>query len=251
MSEEIVYDSVVADEAPLTAPAPGFPARMGAAIGGALAGLAATGGTGWAFGTGVLVGAKVALRAGLWRAPRPMPHQTAALLDHPWRLRYRHPATLAPHLGLFAGMTVGDLGCGSGLFTVLAASMVGERGKVHALDCQEPLLKRARARIDAAGVAQRVVFHRAGIHQMPLADGALDVALMIAVMGEVPAQEAALEEVRRVLKPGGRLIVSEELPDPAYVPGFRVRRWAEAVGFRWAGTAGTPFCYVMTLLNDR
>lgn len=228
-----------------------LPAAAKVAAGSALAGLVAVGVHGVAFGLGVAVGAQVGLRAGLWMQPRPMPHQMAAWLEHPWRLRYRNPRQLLPGLDLFAGMRVGDLGCGSGLFTVEMARRVGERGKVHAVDCQAPLLARAQRRVEAAGLAGCVRFHHSGIHQLPLADDELDVAVMVAVIGELPAREAALEEVRRVLKPGGRLVVSEELPDPAYAPGPLVRRWATAVGFRPAGTVGTPFCYSAIFLNDK
>lgn len=66
-------------------------------------------------GLGVAVGAHVALRVGLRRNPRPMPHQMARWLEHPARLRYRDPGALLGLYGLYHGMTVADLGCGTGL----------------------------------------------------------------------------------------------------------------------------------------
>jgi SAM-dependent methyltransferase len=236
--------------APVT-PTRGPSGRATTALGAAAAGLAAAGINGMAFGLGALVGAKIGLRAGVWWQPRPMPHQTARFLDHPWRMIYRRPEPLLRLLGLFNGMTVADVGCGTGLFTVEMARLVGARGLVHAIDCQTPMLTHTQGRVAAAGLSERVRLHRAGIHQLPLPDDSLDLALMVAVIGELPAREAALEEARRVLKPGGRLVISEELPDPAYMPSLLVQRWAETVGFRPGGYAGTPFCYSLILLNDK
>lgn len=259
MSElsDVQDEAVVMDAAQAVAALPPTGAGRGplratqAVTGGALTALVATGVNGVAFGAGLALGAQVGLRAGLWAQPRPMPHQMARWLEHPWRLSYRHPGALAAGLDLFAGMRVGDLGCGSGLFTGEMARLVGAQGQVHAVDCQAQLLARARSKVDGAGLGARVRFHQCGIHQMPLPDDALDVAVMVAVIGELPAREAALEEVRRVLRPGGRLVVSEELPDPAYAPALLVRRWATAVGFRPAGSLGTPFCYRAIFINDK
>ena len=93
-----------------------------------------------ATGVGVAVGVQIALRAGVARRPRPMPHQLAKRLDHPWRLAYRSPARLLGRSGLFAGMTVADLGCGVGLLTLEMARLVGVGGIVHAVDIQAPML---------------------------------------------------------------------------------------------------------------
>ena len=201
-------------------------------------------------GLGALVANQAALRAGIRLQPRPMPHQMASWLDHPLRLRYRHPAALLEPLGLFSGMVVADLGCGSGLFTVALAQKVGKVGKVHAVDLQAPLLAQTAARTQTAGVAGQVMTHCCGLHSLPLPDQSVDVALMVATVGEVPAPVLALDEVRRVLKPGGRLAISEELPDPAYVPAPVVRRWAEDAGLRFGGTSGSPFCYLSLFFAD-
>jgi ubiquinone/menaquinone biosynthesis C-methylase UbiE len=206
--------------------------------------------TGLAAGAGLLVGSQVALRAGVWMQPRPMPHQQAAWLEHPLRLRYRKPGDLLGKVGLFAGMSVADLGCGTGLFTQEMAQRVGESGMVHAVDLQAQMIAHAQQRVSAAGVSKQVRFHQSGIHTLPLPDSSIDVALMVAVLGELPARVLALDEVRRVLKPGARLAISEELPDPAYAPMPLVRRWAEEAGFRFGGLTGTPFCYTMLLFAE-
>jgi SAM-dependent methyltransferase len=220
------------------------------ALDGALDSMTSGVATGLAAGASLLVGSQVALRAGVWMQPRPMPHQQAALLEHPLRLRYRNANELLGRLGVFGGMSVADLGCGTGLFTQEMAERVGDSGQVHAVDIQAPMIAHAQQRIGAAGLSQRVRFYLSGIHTLPLPDKSVDVALMAAVLGQLPARTLALDEVRRVLKSGARLAISEELPDPAYTPAPLVRRWAEDAGFRYGGLTGNPFCYTMLLFSD-
>jgi ubiquinone/menaquinone biosynthesis C-methylase UbiE len=179
-----------------------------------------------------------------------MPHHQASLLEHPLRLRYRNVDQLLGQLGVLAGMEVADLGCGTGLFTSAIAQRVGDTGQVHAVDIQARMLAQTRRRIEAAGLDRRVSFHHSGVHTLPLADKSLDLALMVAVLGELPARMLALDEVRRVLKPGGRLAISEELLDPAYTPAILVRRWAEQVGLRFGAHTGNPFCYTLLFFAD-
>ena len=213
---------------------------LGDALESATNGVTTALGTTLAVSASLLVGSQVALRAGVWMQPRPMPHRQAALLEHPWRLRYRDADALFGRLGITAGTTVADLGCGTGLFT-------GDAGQVHAVDLQTELLARARQRVEAAGAGRRVRFHQCGLHTLPMPDSSVDVALLVAVLGELPARTLALDEVRRVLKPGARLAISEELPDPAYTPAPLARRWAEQAGFRFGALMGNPFCYTMLL----
>jgi ubiquinone/menaquinone biosynthesis C-methylase UbiE len=153
--------------------------------------------------------------------------------------------------GLFGGMTVLDLGCGTGLFTEEMARMVGSEGTIHAVDLQPRLLAAARRRLERVGLAQQVDFHAVGAYGLPLRDSSVDVAVLIAVLGEIPDRGRALAEVRRVLKPGARLAVSEELPDPAYVPAYLVRKWGEAAGFGYGGKSGSPFCYSTIFFNHK
>lgn len=192
---------------------------------------------------GALVGSQTALRVSCYRQPHPMPHQMARALDHPLRMSYRDPGRTLGEFGIAAGTTVLDLGCGSGTFTLEMARLVGDGGTVHAVDIQQPLVEAAQARLAEAGLADRVRFHCAGAYELPLADNSVDMAVLVATLGEIPEKARALQELQRVLKPRGKLAISEELPDPAYVPPFLVSRWVEDAGFRYGGRSGTPFCY--------
>ncbi|RIK37578.1 MAG: hypothetical protein DCC55_23825 [Chloroflexi bacterium] len=199
---------------------------------------------------GALLGNQATLRLGYQNQPRPMPHQFAWALDHPWRLKYRRPAEDVGLYGCGAGMTVLDVGCGIGLYTVPLAERVGDAGRVHAVDLQAPLLERARQRVAAAGFAPRVQFHHGGAYQLPLPDASIDLAVMVATLPQIPNRLLALAELSRVLKPAGRLVISEELPDPAYVPPPITRRWVEDAGFAYGGQSGSWFCYHLICFNQ-
>lgn len=200
---------------------------------------------------GAAIAAQTTLRAANYSQPRPMPHQFAGLLEHPLRLRYRRPGDLLGELGIAAGMTVLDLGCGSGLYTVEMARMVGATGVVHAVDIQQVLVEQTRQRVEQVGLADRVRLHCSGAYALPLADKSVDLAVLIATLGEIPDKEAALFELQRVLKPGAILGVSEELPDPGYLPDRYVMQLLETNGFRFGGRHGSFFCYNLLYYNPQ
>lgn len=202
-----------------------------------------------AAGAGSIIGSQVSLRMGQQRNPHPMPHQFASVLEHGLRLRYRDPVDTLGPFGFTPGMTVLDLGCGTGLFTVEMARMVGPSGTVHAVDLQQPMLDAAAARLAGTELSGRVHLHAAGAYSLPLADDSCDLAVVIAALGEIPDRYAALLELRRVLKPGGRLAISEELPDPGYLTSRTVRVAAEEAGFHLRGKTGSLFCYSMLFIN--
>ncbi|MBI3957325.1 MAG: methyltransferase domain-containing protein [Chloroflexi bacterium] len=202
------------------------------------------------FGAGLLTGTQIGLRAVWQRAPRPHPRVLAGILEHPLRLKYRDPAqTLGPY-GLAEGTRVLDLGCGTGLFTGEMARQVGASGVVHAVDIQAALLDRARQRVDDAGLAARVRFHHSGAYRLPLADESVDIAILIATFSEIPNSLLLLEELRRVLKPGGRIGISEEIPHPGYLPAPVVRTRLREAGFRYGGQQGNGFCYSLLYFKE-
>lgn len=197
------------------------------------------------FSLGAMVGSQTLLRAVVARQPFPMPHHFGKLLDHSLRLQYRKVSETLGLFGFQAGMQVLDLGCGTGTFSEEMARMVGSEGTIHAVDLQQPLLQIARQRLEACGLGDRVRFHHCGVNTLPLADESIDLAILIATLGEVDDKFGALGEIRRVLKPGARLAISEEMLDPAYLSAASVKQWLSEAGFHFIGKSGTPFCYSM------
>jgi SAM-dependent methyltransferase len=115
------------------------------------------------------------------------------------------------------GETVLDLGSGAGFDAFLAARELGEEGGVIGVDMTPEMLERARRNAVAAG-HRNVEFRQGRIEALPLADASVDVVISNCVINLVPDKAAVYREVARVLRPGGRMIVSDVVLDAPLPP---------------------------------
>lgn len=146
------------------------------------------------------------------------------------------------------GMSVVDVGCGSGRFTIPMAQQVGSTGGVLGIDIKAGRLQRAEQRMQAAGI-KNVRFELAGAGEGKLNHERFDRAVLFAVLGEMSNREAALAEIFQALKPGGILSVTEGFLDPHYKSREQVRHLAQAVGFVEESCAGNRLLFTMNLLK--
>jgi SAM-dependent methyltransferase len=123
-------------------------------------------------------------------------------------------------LELAPGETVLDLGSGAGLDCLLAARAVGPRGTVLGVDMTPAMIERARANVAKAGVAN-VEFREGLLDALPVADGSVDAVTSNCVINLVPDKSAVFREVARVLRPGGRMVVSDIMLDGELPRGAR------------------------------
>ena len=168
-------------------------------------------------------------------------------LDSNIRRWVQPPGKLIERSGIKSGMMVMDLGCGSGAFTPFVARVVGEQGKVYAVDIQPAMLRQLEhklARPENQDI-KNIEMKQASVHELPLEDGTVDLVYMVAVLQEIPDRSRALREISRVLKPGGNLAVTEFLPDPDYPWRSTVIKICQREGFVLDDTRGNLWNYTV------
>jgi SAM-dependent methyltransferase len=117
-------------------------------------------------------------------------------------------------LDLRPGETVLDLGSGGGLDAFLAAAAVGSSGTVIGVDMTPEMIARARENARKAGV-DRVEFREGRLESLPVEDASVDAVTSNCVINLVPDKRAVFDEVARVLRPGGRVVISDIMLDGA------------------------------------
>ncbi|HYF29213.1 MAG TPA: methyltransferase domain-containing protein [Candidatus Paceibacterota bacterium] len=124
-------------------------------------------------------------------------------------MHFSDPKANVLQIGLKEGMKVGDLGTGAGLAALTAAHLVGGTGHVYAVDIQEDLLKRVRDAAHEQGLRNLSTiwgdFEKLG--GTTLKDHALDAVILSNTLFQLEHREGALAEIKRILKPGGRLLI--------------------------------------------
>ena len=118
-----------------------------------------------------------------------------------------NPFTLGP---VHEGESVLDLGCGCGVDTLIAAIMVGPKGKAVGIDMTPEMLDRSRKNLGDTSL-KNVNFQHTSADDLPFADDTFDVVISNGVFNLIPDKAKALAEVLRVLKPLGRLMIADQV----------------------------------------
>jgi ubiquinone/menaquinone biosynthesis C-methylase UbiE len=157
------------------------------------------------------------------------------------------PVTLA---SLKPGQTVLDLGSGGGIDCFLAAQKVGETGQVIGVDMTPVMLDRARKNNSKIG-AKNVEFRLGEIEHLPVGDGLVDVVISNCVINLSPDKEQVFHEIFRVLKPGGRVAVSDMVTQGDLPPEIKedLAAWAGCISGAVDVEVYTRFMEVAGLVN--
>ncbi len=177
------------------------------------------------------------------------PHQLAFLIDNPLRRLLISPEELADRLELAGTETVLEVGPGSGYFSVELARRL-EGGRLELFDLQQEMLDKARRKLERAGF-RHVVTTRGDARELPYPSARFDLALLVAVLGEVPEPRQCLRSLHRVLRPGGVLAFHEHVPDPDRLSLPRLRELAESEGFTFVDARGPSWSYTARFRRGR
>ncbi len=164
------------------------------------------------------------------------PYQLAFFLDFSLRRFILSPERLADRLELNATSRVLELGPGPGYFSRAVARRV-PKGFLLLADVQREMLRKARGKLAKAGL-RNAGFVQLNGTALPLLCAAWDCAFLVAVLGEVPDPRLCLQELYRVLRPGGLLSLTEQPGDPDFIAPPDARKLAEGAGFRFEKVYG-------------
>jgi ubiquinone/menaquinone biosynthesis C-methylase UbiE len=188
---------------------------------------------------------QVILRAARKLYHFPVPAVIGRYLDSDVRRRMQPPGQIIERSGFRPNMRVLEVGCGSGSYTTFVARAVGPEGEVYALDIQPEMLAQIQAKLERSENIDihniHLVEHSA--YDLPFDNIFFDLVYLITVLQEIPDRLQALREIHRVLKPEGRLAVTEFLPDPDYVPASFTIRLCEQAGFTVDAVLGNIWTY--------
>jgi len=186
--------------------------------------------------------AGVGLGAGAawWRRnPSPIPYWQRLFVElpHPGITRARLIEILEPG----AGERLLEIGPGTGYYSMSVAERLG-RGRLEIFDIQQEMLDHVMGVARKRGV-ENIVAWQGDARELLFEANRFDGAYLTVVLGEIPDQEAALRELARVVKPGGRVVVGEIVADPHMVTFDVLRSRAQAAGLELERRVGGRLAY--------
>jgi ubiquinone/menaquinone biosynthesis C-methylase UbiE len=192
-----------------------------------------------------VAGASAVLAAALWWRTHPSacPYGQRFWVEapHPFITRTRLREALEPS----DGERLLEVGPGTGYYSLPVARWLGQ-GTLEILDLQREMLDHTLRAAAGQGLDNILATH-GDAGALPYPDDRFDGAFLVAALGEVPDQEAALRELARVVRPGGRVVVGELFGDPHWVRLTALRHRAERAGLLFERRIGGPLGYFARL----
>jgi ubiquinone/menaquinone biosynthesis C-methylase UbiE len=190
--------------------------------------------------------AAATLAAALWwrKNPSACPYGQRFWVEapHPIITRERLRSVLRPE----PGERLLEIGVGTGYYSCELAEWVAPAGTLELFDLQQEFLDHVMRAAGERSLAN-LVPTQGDATRLPYEDGSVDAVILTAVLGEIPDTAAALREIRRVLKPGGRLVAGELFGDPHFTTRARLERMGAAAGLILSEHSGNWFGYFARL----
>jgi len=141
------------------------------------------------------------------KKPHVCPVERSGSLDNKLRKLFQDPKKLLkPYIR--KGMTVLEVGCGPGFFTLDMAEMVGESGKIIAVDIQEGMLEKVKSKTTGTPLAHRIKLHKCNETSLGISEH-VDFVLLFYMVHEVPDKPNFFSQLSSILKPNGQILVAE------------------------------------------
>lgn len=144
------------------------------------------------------------------------------------------------------GMTVMDIGCGLGCFSIGLAKMVGKKGKVYSVDLQKGMLDRLRKRAKRAGIVDIIETHQCYADEIGIEEK-LDFALAFWMIHETPNAHDFLKQIHSLLKPGGILYIAEPKKHVSQTSINDLATFAEDIVYQVIEKPKVSMSYVLVL----
>jgi ubiquinone/menaquinone biosynthesis C-methylase UbiE len=180
---------------------------------------------------------QIIIRVWLRVSPQAIPFGWTWLLENPWRKYYRNIDRTADQCQIKPSNTVLEIGCGSGLFT---RSLAGKCAKLIVQDLEPRYLAQARSKTKDLSHLEFLAVNVCELELWQVAD----VIVLISVLPEIPDPVLALKKCLTALKPGGHIVISEELFEPEYVTSQQTDAWAKSAGLKVVGREGNAWVYL-------
>jgi ubiquinone/menaquinone biosynthesis C-methylase UbiE len=161
---------------------------------------------------------------------------------HPIITRERLRSVLAPQ----PGERLLEIGVGTGYYSCDLAEWVAPEGTLELFDLQQEFLDHVMRAAGERGLSN-LTPNRGDATRLPYGNGSIDGVVLTAVLGEIPDGDAALREIRRVLKPDGRLVVGELFGDPHFTTRASLERMGAEAGLALGEHSGNWFGYFARL----
>jgi SAM-dependent methyltransferase len=179
--------------------------------------------------------------------PSPAPAFLGRIFDSDLRRKMQSPEKVIQRSGIQKGMQVLEIGCGSGAITTFVARAVGNKGNVYALDIQPEMLQQLENKLSQPENKDitNIKLIESSAYDLPFDDNSLDLVFMVTVFGEIPDHDKTLKEIKRVLKPGGILAITELFLDPDYLLKSTVTKKGGEAGFILDEISGSFWHYTI------